>query len=112
MTPQLHSNIMANKTELMLGDRTTQRSKLGPLSEFGSRYSFRPGNAQRSPDHLTMACVDLPHNEGIMGTDSNPYAAIVLIVALKKRNIDLGNENMSEFADCKTCSTNFFMNHT
>ena len=55
------------------------------------------------------------NNEGVMGTDSSPYAAIVSTVALKKSHLVsityFGNENRSELSDCKPCSTNFFLIH-
>ena len=64
-----------------------KRGQLGPMSEFCCGHSCRPGNAKRSPDHSTMARVDLPNNDGVMGTDSCPYIAIVSIVDLKRRTL-------------------------
>ena len=54
------------------------------------------------------------HYDSVMGTDSCVCAAIVSVVAFKRRIVsiaDFEKENISEFADCKQYWTNFFKNH-
>ena len=62
-----------------------------------------------------MGRVDLPHSEDVMGTDSNPYAAILSTAALRYEhlvsNTDFENKNRSEFDHCNAYVSNFPLNH-
>ena len=73
-----------------------------------------PGYAQRSQDHSTMDMSICQHNDGVMTTDSSPYAAIVSTVALK-RSILLASmicEMKIGLSLPIASSTFFFLNHT
>ena len=79
----IDSNQVANKTESTLADRTTQKGYLGPLSEF--RSSQVMPNTARTIRRLDASICR--HSNGVMGTDSSRYAAIVLAVVLIKAHI-------------------------